>query len=227
MLGLNKTLGILPDFYAESVDASTKVADRADVIDRAISNEYSVVTNARCLQEGVDEKRFDGVCFVDTRSSRIDLVQSIGRALRCRPEGEKKAYGWVIVPTFLEEGVDFHDLEKGPWARLAEVIRHLATVDSAIRDEVVAILKSDIRAYLGRGNRFVGNTRMVGKTVKQMEALYEDIFTFIHKSRVDSGGRLTETDFHAAAARLGAGFKWIQKPTHPWVLEQLAKRANA
>jgi predicted helicase len=208
--GLNERLKVLPGLYVDHVEGTTKVEDRKDIIDRAVSNGFSVVTNARCLQEGVDEKRFDGVCFVDTKASKIDLVQSIGRPLRLPPKGESKPYGWIIVPTFLKDGADFHDVKTGPWARLAEVIRHLATVDEAIRGEVTAILKGGIRDYLSRGDqRFTGNKKVVGKTLKEIESLYEDLFTRIHESRIDSAGRLTADDFHAVGK--DRGIKWLGK----------------
>lgn len=54
-----------------------------------------VVSNARCLTEGIDVSALDAVAFADPRRSAIDLVQAIGRAMRSSPG---KSIGWVIVP---------------------------------------------------------------------------------------------------------------------------------
>jgi predicted helicase len=63
----------------------------------------AVVSNARCLTEGVDVPAVDLVAFMSRKRSVVDIVQAIGRALR-RAKG--KEYGYVLVPLLfdLEEG---------------------------------------------------------------------------------------------------------------------------
>ena len=57
--------------------------------------ERGLITNARCLTEGVDVPDIDCVLFADPRRSAVDIVQAVGRALR--PAAGKKM-GYVIVP---------------------------------------------------------------------------------------------------------------------------------
>lgn len=54
-----------------------------------------VLSNVRCLSEGVDVPALDAVMFLNPRNSIVDVVQSVGRVMR-RAEG--KAYGYVILP---------------------------------------------------------------------------------------------------------------------------------
>ena len=59
------------------------------------SAECRVLTNARCLSEGVDVPSLDSVLFFDARDSMVDVVQSVGRVMRKSPG---KKYGYIILP---------------------------------------------------------------------------------------------------------------------------------
>ncbi len=61
-----------------------------------------VLTNARCLSEGVDVPALDAVMFLTPRGSQIDVVQSVGRVMR-RSEG--KDLGYIILPVVIPAGV--------------------------------------------------------------------------------------------------------------------------
>ena len=58
-------------------------------------NVCRVLSNARCLSEGVDVPALDAVLFLNPRNSVVDVVQSVGRVMR-RAEG--KEYGYIILP---------------------------------------------------------------------------------------------------------------------------------
>lgn len=74
--------------------------------------ECRMLTNVRCLSEGVDVPSLDAVLFLSARNSQVDVVQSVGRVMR-RAEGKK--YGYIIIPVVVPEGVDASDaLDKNP-----------------------------------------------------------------------------------------------------------------
>ena len=54
-----------------------------------------ILSNARCLSEGVDVPALDAVLFLNPRKSVVDVVQSVGRVMR---KAEGKEYGYVILP---------------------------------------------------------------------------------------------------------------------------------
>lgn len=60
-----------------------------------------VLTNARCLSEGVDVPSLDAVLFLTARSSEVDVVQSVGRVMRRAPG---KDYGYIILPIAVPSG---------------------------------------------------------------------------------------------------------------------------
>jgi predicted helicase len=62
--------------------------------------DIGLLSNARCLSEGVDVPALDGVAFIDPRSSEIDIIQSVGRAIRL---SENKTMGTVVIPVFIEQ----------------------------------------------------------------------------------------------------------------------------
>ena len=90
------------------VDGSTNSKNRGERIDwlRASSsepNEIRILSNARCLQEGVDVPALDAVAFMEPRNSPIDIIQSIGRVMR---QSDGKKAGYVIVPIPILKGDD-------------------------------------------------------------------------------------------------------------------------
>ncbi|EJY6492561.1 DEAD/DEAH box helicase [Salmonella enterica subsp. enterica serovar Cerro] len=64
-------------------------------------NVCRILSNVRCLSEGVDVPSLDAVLFLTPRSSQVDVVQSVGRVMR-RAEG--KELGYVILPVVIPAG---------------------------------------------------------------------------------------------------------------------------
>ena len=71
--------------WAHSVKGSMSVRERTKVLKRLAAvgeREYGLVSNARCLGEGVDVPLIDGIAFIDPKNSQVDIVQAVGRAIR-------------------------------------------------------------------------------------------------------------------------------------------------
>lgn len=91
----------LPRLEARHVDGSMNIAERNARITWLKENigiEESmcrILTNARCLSEGVDVPALDAAIFLNPRDSVVDVVQSVGRVMRKAPG---KKYGYVILP---------------------------------------------------------------------------------------------------------------------------------
>jgi predicted helicase len=67
--------------------------------------ECRVLTNVRCLSEGVDVPSLDAVLFLSPRNSQIEVVQSVGRVMRKSPG---KKYGYIIIPIVVPADVEAH-----------------------------------------------------------------------------------------------------------------------
>ncbi len=69
------------------------------------ANTCRILSNVRCLSEGVDVPALDAVLFLTPRNSQVDVVQSVGRVMRNAP-GKKR--GYVILPVVIPAGVEAH-----------------------------------------------------------------------------------------------------------------------
>ncbi len=67
------------------------------------SGECRILTNVRCLSEGVDVPSLDAVMFLSARNSQVDVVQSVGRVMRKAPG---KKYGYIIIPVVVPSDVE-------------------------------------------------------------------------------------------------------------------------
>ncbi len=66
------------------------------------ANQCRILTNARCLSEGVDVPSLDAVIFLSARDSQVDVVQSVGRVMRKAPN---KKYGYIIIPVVVPSAI--------------------------------------------------------------------------------------------------------------------------
>lgn len=94
--------------------------------------ECRVVTNVRCLSEGVDVPSLDAVLFLSSRNSQVDVVQSVGRVMRTFHKGlpDEKKYGYIIIPIVVpsdvsaEEALDNNKTFDVVWAILNALRSH-------------------------------------------------------------------------------------------------------
>lgn len=95
------------DIEIEHVDGTFNAKSRNQLLDwlkaDAEGNTARILTNARCLSEGVDVPSLDAIMFLHPRKSLIDVVQSVGRVMR-RAEGKKM--GYVILPVGVPAGLE-------------------------------------------------------------------------------------------------------------------------
>lgn len=93
---------------ARHVDGTMNVLQRNNALDwlkadvPAEENVCRILTNARCLSEGVDVPALDAVIFLNSRDSQVDVVQSVGRVMRKAPG---KDYGYIVLPIAVPAGI--------------------------------------------------------------------------------------------------------------------------
>jgi superfamily II DNA or RNA helicase len=155
---------LAPD--AEHISGAMSVDERERVLHILKEPDRpTVVTNARCLTEGIDVPSLDAVAFVDPRSSAVDIVQAVGRVMRRAPGKQR---GYVVVPVFLREA-DLADPEaavaSSPFVRVLDVLRALRAHDPELTADA-----SRIRASLGprdalAGGHIAQHLRLLGLTV--------------------------------------------------------------
>lgn len=114
------------------VSGETPTAKRNKVINSFSKSTSSLITNARCLTEGVDVPNIDCVLFADPRQSTVDIVQATGRALRLAKD---KKFGYVLVPILIDdENINIEDIKNKSFQSIITILRALASSDERIID---------------------------------------------------------------------------------------------
>jgi superfamily II DNA or RNA helicase len=111
------------------VSGAMATSHRSKVIREFSSSRKAIITNAKCLTEGVDVPNIDCVLFADPRKSTVDVVQAVGRALR-RTEGKK--FGYVILPVFTKSKKKEEIIESAEFKEILTTLRSLASNDERI-----------------------------------------------------------------------------------------------
>ena len=129
------------------VSGTQNVTERKSKMNKFEKREKALITNARCLTEGVDIPAIDLVYFSDPKKSKVDIVQATGRALR-KKAGKK--FGYVIVPIFHSKSQDLNkEIEKSQYKDLVQIVRTLSDHDERLETEIQRIL-------YGKGERKKG-----------------------------------------------------------------------
>lgn len=105
---------------------------REEILNQFATLETAIISNARCLIEGVDVPVIDAVFFSDDKSSRIDVVQAIGRALRTTKDG-KKDCAYIILPFYQSSNEEVID-EDNKFKNIINIVKALYSVDERIVD---------------------------------------------------------------------------------------------
>jgi len=96
-----------------------------------------LMTNARCLTEGVDLPAIDCVCFTDPKRSKVDIVQAAGRALRLSPG---KKFGYILIPIFIPADQDPETASKdNAFEEVVATVGALSTQDTRIAEYLRAV----------------------------------------------------------------------------------------
>lgn len=190
---------------AEHVDggmnASAKEAKLKWLKDEPPANTCRILSNVRCLSEGVDVPALDAVLFLTPRNSQVDVVQSVGRVMRNAP-GKRR--GYVVLPVVIPAGMEPHEAlndnqtYKVVWQVLQALRSHDDSFDAMINKldlngpnprkmEVIAITDKPVKkakkasgisnGLAGKGQYGIGEKRskydVEGQMTQQAELAYE------------------------------------------------------
>ncbi len=140
---------------AEHVDGSMNASQKEEKLQwlkaSTPAQTCRILSNVRCLSEGVDVPALDAVLFLTPRNSQVDVVQSVGRVMRNAP-GKKR--GYVILPVVIPYGVEPHE----------------ALNDNQTYKVVWQVLQA-LRSHDDRFDAMVNKLDLIGKDVKKMEVI--------------------------------------------------------
>ena len=110
-----------------------------------------ILSNVRCLSEGIDVPALDAVLFLSPRSSQVEVVQSVGRVMRKAPG---KKLGYVILPVVIPHGMEAHE----------------ALNDNKVYKVVWEVLQA-LRSHDDRFDAFINKLDLIEKAPDKMEVI--------------------------------------------------------
>ncbi|TRW79285.1 helicase [Mycolicibacterium sp. 018/SC-01/001] len=147
--------------------------------------ERGLLSNARCLSEGVDVPTLDGVAFIDPRGSEVDIVQAVGRAIRL---AEDKSIGTIVIPVFIDTMTDPDTaLNDSSFRSVWRVVNALRAHDEELAEQIDAYRRElgrrgsariprkihlDIGRTVGKAFGDAFNVRLVERTSARWEFWY-------------------------------------------------------
>lgn len=134
------------------------------------TSKNAIISNARCLTEGVDVPAIDLVYFCDPKNSKVDIIQATGRALR-QDKKKGKQLGYIVVPIFHTKHKEVENaIGKSTFKNLISVVRALCDQDERLEVEInmLAIGKgqssilSKLDIVLGENNEDEARLHFIG-----------------------------------------------------------------
>lgn len=170
----------LPDFSVFHVNGSQKSSERRSLIKAFREAPQAIITNARCLTEGIDIPAVDMVAFVDPRRSQVDIAQATGRAMR-KPYGSDKTIGYVVIPLFLEQDTDETleaSVEKSDFSDVASVLNAMREQDNELVQIIQEIQEEKGEKQVFSPRRLSEKIEIVGPSI-DLSTLRSTIFATI------------------------------------------------
>ncbi|MFP6271441.1 type ISP restriction/modification enzyme [Helicobacter pylori] len=132
----------------DHIDGTMNCKDRLEKLEELNQfepNTCKVLSNARCLSEGVDVPGLDSIVFFDGKSAMVDIIQAVGRVMR---KAKRKKRGYIILPIALEES-EIKNLDEAVnntnFKNIWKVIKALRSHDPSLVDE--ATFKEKIKIF--------------------------------------------------------------------------------
>jgi superfamily II DNA or RNA helicase len=173
--GIQTHLKGFETFHVSGEDSASK---RESDIEDFKQASKGLITNARCLTEGVDVPTVDMVAFMDPKKSTIDIAQAIGRAMR-KPRGSSsKKIGYIFIPLLVESThgkMTESSIEETDYKAIADVINAMQELDEDLKDII-----SEIRFQTGLTGQF--NPRKLSEKISFSGNLNELSLKVIEKA---------------------------------------------
>ncbi len=139
-----KNLTISIDHIDGTMNCKVRL-DKLEKLNQFQPNTCKVLSNARCLSEGVDVPALDSIVFFDGKSAMVDIIQAVGRVMR---KAKHKKRGYIILPIALEES-EIQNLDEAVnntnFKNIWKVIKALRSHDPSLVDE--ATFREKIKVF--------------------------------------------------------------------------------
>ncbi|WP_104761236.1 type ISP restriction/modification enzyme [Helicobacter cetorum] len=182
------------DLEIDHIDGEMNATTRTHKLERLShkadsENTCKILSNARCLSEGVDVPSLDSVIFFDSKESKIDIAQSIGRAIRLDKNNPNKTHGYIILPVAYsnEYNRSLNEYVKSTSFRVVwEVLGALRSID----------------------DRFIADNIYIAPPMSERSSSGEKTKTKPPKINFEEGFRLAQKLHSVIAEKIGDSLYW-------------------
>lgn len=147
------------------VNGEMRTAERSQILHAFGKASQGLISNARCLTEGIDVPAVDMVAFMSPRKSKVDIVQATGRAMRKAPG---KSTGYVLLPVYLEQnqGESLDDaLLRTDFQDVWDVLQAMKEQDGTLSDIVTWMCEEQGRTKGYDDSRFRERVETIGPSI--------------------------------------------------------------
>ncbi|RKG30962.1 DEAD/DEAH box helicase [Acinetobacter tianfuensis] len=197
-----------PIFSSFHVSGEQDADERQENLQKFIQANHSIVTNARCLTEGIDSPIIDAVAFLDARSSTIEIVQAVGRTQRIAKD---KKFGYVILPLYVDnysQALESNFSDNSSFKNIIDILGVLRNEDD------------DLRAGLSRSRERNPESLVFDNIVVGSNNLNIDVDQLFNSISVEVA---TDYDTHFSEM-LGLLDDYVKKYGHGYIPENFSER---
>jgi predicted helicase len=175
----------LTDFATMHVSGEMSSSKRDAILSEFRDAEKALISNARCLTEGVNVPAVDMVVFVSPKKSKVDIAQAAGRAMRKHPNKER---GYILIPLFVQsaeqEGLE-QALAKTKFDTVWDVLQAMCEQDENLVEIITKLRENRGRALGINDNRLRDIIEVLGP-----ELMLDDLRESITTQIIDNMGTL-------------------------------------
>jgi len=125
------------------VNGEQSASERLGTMNTFKASQDAIMTNARCLTEGIDVPNIDLVMFCDPKKSKIDIVQAAGRAMRIdKNNPDKQAV--ILLPVYFKDTATMEsEIDESVFKDVKAILNALQDVDEVLMAEINALKTGD------------------------------------------------------------------------------------
>jgi len=194
------------DVEYSHISSKLSTGERSQVMKDFVTAEKAVMTNAKCLTEGVDIPAIDCVLFASPKQSIVDIVQAAGRAMR--PDHDNgKEFGYILIPIVVPDNMEFEDFASTTEFKV--VAKQLAALSS--QDERIA----EYFRLIDKGEKPTGNPlEIIGDVPVGMNINFNDFASAVETKLWNKIGKVNWRPFeearnYARALKIKSQTKWF------------------
>lgn len=136
--------------YTNHINGTMSAGERKEILSAFSNSERGLISNAKCLTEGVDVPEIDAVYFVDPKNSMVDIVQAVGRALR-KSSSKQTNCSYIVIPIIIPNHASlFSHIAPAKFDTLHHVIQAMRSQDETLADIIDEINFAAATGTLGK-----------------------------------------------------------------------------